>query len=356
MGENQAKKEEETGKASEEKKEEPGKSSDFGAVGRKLKEFKEESEEISEESEKETEIKPDEKEKPFEEKEEKVEEEEEKPEATLFIIDKEGNKTPFIVKARGKYYTPDTPDKALTWGSMGIDSNERNEEIKKKEEELNQLEELLQALQKAEKEGKLYVEDEQGRKIKVSEIKEEVEKKEEEEEEDETLVDPEIKKLRKEVKELKKGLSEQKKLGIEKMIDETRSKMQGEISDQRKTHFALFDRDDKDAPKEIWQILAKNPKMTVDEAAKISHDSMLNYIKKKVEEKPDAIFDKKKIYADVLAEKEKKEEAPIESPSEVPAGSPGQEKEETGKKKTFREVVREGFKAIEEGHKEGQKS
>lgn len=369
--EKEATKKEESGKPSDEKKEEKvGKTSDFGAVGREIKRFQEESEE---ETSEETEIKPEKKieEKPAEESEtedkklesEEEVKEEEKPEPTLWLIDKDGKKTPFIVKARGKFYTPEDPDKALSWGSIAIDANERNKTVKEKEEDLtkreqalSQYETFLQALDKADKDGKLYVEDEEGNKIRISDLKKEA-KREEEEEEDDELVDPEVKELRKRVKSLEAKAEEDKKAKVDTLVEEAKSKVEKQIDEHRKTYPGIFDVDSEDSPKDIWSVLAENPKMTVEEASKLSHESEVNFIKKRIEKNPDLYVDRNAIYADKLAEKNKKEEAPVEAPSEIPAGIPGQgDKKERFKGKSYSEIIKEGFKEIEASHKSAEKS
>jgi len=369
-----ATKKEESGKPSEEKKEEKvGKTSDFEAVGREIKKFEEEAKEKpSEETETKPEEKIEEEKKPAEksETEEKKPEskeelkEEKKPEPTLWLIDKDGKKTPFIVKARGKFYTPEDSEKALSWGSIAIDASESNKTVKEKEEELNKREQnlnkyevFLQALDKADKDGTLYVEDEKGKKIKVSDYKPKEGEKPEEEEEDDVLTDPEVKELRKRVKTLEATSEEAKKEKIKSMVDGAKGKIDKEIDEHRKVYPGTFDRDGENSPKDVWDILAKNPKMTVEEASKLSHESEVNFVKKRLEKNPDLYMDRKAIYADMLAEKNKKEEAPVESPSELPAGAPGQgDKKDKFKGKSYSEIIKEGFKEIDASHKSVEKS
>jgi len=366
-----ATKKEESGKPSEEKKEEKvGKTSDFEAVGREIKKFEEEAEEKPSE---ETETKPEEKieEKPAEKSETKDKdleskekpEEEEKPEPTMWLIDKDGKKTPFIVKARGRYYTPETAEKALAYGSIAIDANERNKTVKEKEEalvnreqELNKYETFLQALDKADKDGKLYVEDEEGNKIRISDIKKKVEKEEEEEEDDE-LVDPEVKELRKRVKVLEATSAEDKKQKVKSLVEKAKGKIDKEIDEHRKAYPGVFDIDGEDSPKDVWSILEENPKMTVEEASKLSHESEISFVKKRIEKNPNLYIDKDAIYADKVAEKDKKEEAPVEAPSEIPAGIPGQgEKKDKFKGMTYDQIIKQGFKDVEASHESAEKS
>lgn len=365
-----ATKKEESGKPSEKKEEKVGKTSDFGAIGREIKKFEEEA---KEEPSEETEIKPGEKpeEKPAEESEtedkdlesKEKPEEEEKPEPTMWLIDKDGNKTPFIVKARGKFYTPETAEKALAYGSIAIDANERNKTVKEKEEELvnrekelNKYETFLQALDKADKEGKLYVEDAEGNKIRISDLKKEVGKEEEEEEDDE-LVDPEVKELRKRVKSLEAISAEDKKEKVKSLVDKAKGKIDKEIDGHREAYPGVFDIDGEESPKDVWSILEENPKMTVEEASKLSHESEVSFIKKRIEKNPDLYIDKDAIYADKVEEKTKKEEAPVEAPSEIPAGTPGQgETKDKFKGMTYDQIIKEGFKDVKASHKTAEKS
>jgi len=370
---NDATKKEESGKPSEKKEEKVGQISDFEAVGREIKKFEEEAKEPS----KKVETKPEEK--PEEKSEESVEEseteekkleseeeakEEEKPEPTLWLVDKDGNKTPFIVKARGKFYTPENPDKALSWGSIAIDASESNKSVKEREENvgkreqaLTQYETFFQALEKADKDGKLYVEDAEGKKIKISDLKPKEGETEEEEEEDDVLTDPEVKELRKRVKTLEATSEEAKKEKVKSLIDDAKGKIDKEIDSHRKAYPGLFDRDGEDSPKDIWVILEENPKMTVEEASKLSHESEISFVKKRIEKNPELYIDKDAIYADKVAEKTKKEEAPVEAPSEIPAGSPGQgDKKDKFKGMTYDEIIKAGFKDVEASHESAEKS
>jgi hypothetical protein len=343
--------------SSERKEEKVGKSSDFGAVSRQIKAFKEE-----QEKSKATEKVEKEQKKPAESavKEEKLETEkkelpgeEKQPEPKLFLVDEKGNKTPLIFKADGKFEAPEAADKVLTYLGLGVHANKRLEEIKVKEEYFKQTEPFLKALQKAEADGRLYVEDEKGTKIKVSELKEEAEKVTEEEEEEIEITDPELQKANKRITDLEKKLKEREAKEFDGFLEGQKKKIQDEIEGHKKTHFAAFDRDDQEFPQEVWQLLAKNPEMSVEEATKKSHESVLNFVKKVIEKSPNSFIDKDRIYADKLEEKTKKETAPISSPSEILAGLPPAKEE---KKKGYMDYVRAGFKSIGESHKAGKES
>lgn len=361
MAENEPK-EEKTEQPSEKKEEKVGKSSDFGAVSRQIKAFKEEKEKSTPPEKVESgtkEEKPAEgAEKPEEKLEKKVTEtpgEEKQPEPKLFIVDEKGNKTPLVFKADGKFEAPEVPDKVLSYLGLGIHANKRLEAVKAQEEYFKKTEPFLKALQKAEQDGRLYVEDEKGNKIKVSELKEQPGKESGEEEEEIEITDPALLKANKRITDLEKKLKERESKEVESFLEDQKKKIQDEIDSHRKTNFALFDRDDQEFPQEVWQLLAKNPEMTIEDAAKKSHESVVNFVKKIIEKNPDSFIDRDRIYADKLEEKTKKEKAPVSSPSEIPAGV-ASAKEEKGEKKSYREYIREGLKAIKESHKAGSES
>jgi hypothetical protein len=270
--------------------------------------FKEKAEE-EKPSEKETEVKPEEK--PSEEKEEVVEET--PPDPHLWIVDKDGNKTPLIVKADGKLHAPDKVDTALQWGGLGVHANTIVEGVKKDREEFEKSKPILDMLLTAYKDGKIVVD---GKPVAPGE-EQALEK--ETEEEDESLIDPEVAQLKKSVKELQDDK-------LQAFIQGEKGKIEASISEQGKTHFAAIDRSKEDAPKEVWDLLTEKkadksgPKYTVEEAMKISHDSNIAYAKKLIAANPKEFeVDENAIYAKKLKEKEEKEEAPVGAPSETPA-------------------------------------
>ena len=142
-------KEKEVEPSAEEKDDKP---SEFtGGPGEAAAQFFKEKEVEEEPPEKEPEVKPEEK--PSEEKEEVVEET--PPDPHLWIVDKDGNKTPLIVKADGKLHAPDKVDKALQWGGLGVHANTVLEGVKKDKEDFEKSKPILDLLLKGYKDGNI---------------------------------------------------------------------------------------------------------------------------------------------------------------------------------------------------------
>lgn len=273
--------------------------------------FKEKAEE-EKPSEKETEVKPEEK--PSEEKEEVVEEA--PPDPHLWIVDKDGNKTPLIVKADGKLHAPDKADKALQWGGLGVHANTVLEGVKKDKEEFEKSKPILDMLLTAYKENKIMVMDEDGKPVPLEGTQK---PGEETEEEEESLIDPEVAQLKKSVKQLQDER-------LKQFVEGEKAKIDTGIGEHRKANFGAIVRSEEDAPKEVWDLLTEKkadgsgPKYTVEEAMKISHDSNIAFAKKLIVANPKEFeVDENAIYAKKLKEKEEKEEAPVGPPSETPA-------------------------------------
>ena len=267
------------------------------------------------EKEKPSEEKPEEKaeEKPSEETKEEVVEEK-PPDPHLWIVDKDGNKTPLIVKADGKFHAPDKVDTALQWGGLGVHANTIVAGVKKEREDFEKSKPILDMILTAFKDGKIVID---GKPISASDT--ETLKEELKEEEEESLIDPEVAQLKKSVKELQDDK-------LQAFIQGEKGKIEASITEQGKTHFAAIDRSKEDAPKEVWDLLTEKkadksgPKYTVEEAMKISHDSNIAFAKKLIAANPKEFeVDENAIYAKKLKEKEEKEEAPVGAPSEVPA-------------------------------------
>ena len=300
-------KEKEVEPSAEEKDDKP--SEVTGGPGAAAAQFFKEKEVEKEPPEKEPEVKPEEK--PSEEKEEVVEET--PPDPHLWIVDKDGNKTPLIVKADGKLHAPDKADKVLQWGGLGVHANTVLEGVKKDKEEFEKSKPILDMLLTAYKDGKIVVD---GKPVAPGE-EQALEK--ETEEEEESLIDPEVAQLKKSVKELQDDK-------LQAFIQGEKGKIEATITEQGKAHFAAIDRSKKDAPKEVWDLLTEKKadksgaKYTVEEAMKISHDSNIAFAKKLIAANPkEFAVDENAIYAKKLKEKEEKEEAPVGPPSETPA-------------------------------------
>lgn len=269
--------------------------------------FKEKAEEEKPPEEK-AEVKPEEK--PSEEKEEVVDEK--PPDAHLWIVDKDGNKTPLIAKADGKFHAPDKAATALQWTGLGVHANTIVEGVKRDREDFEKSKPILDMLLTAYKDGKIVVD---GKPVAPG-GEQTLEK--ETEEEDESLIDPEVAELKKNVKELQDDK-------LQAFIQGEKGKIEASITEQVKTHFAAIDRSKEDAPKEVWDLLTEKkadksgPKYTVEEAMKISHDSNIAYAKKLIAANPKEFeVDEDAIYAKKLKAKQEKEEAPVSPPSETP--------------------------------------
>ena len=300
-------KEKEVEPSAEEKDDKP---SEFtGGPDEAAAQFFKEKAEKEKPSEEKLEEKPEEK--PSEEKEEVVDEK--PPDPHLWIVDKDGNKTPLIVKADGKLHAPDKVDKALQWGGLGVHANTVLEGVKQERADFEKSKPILDMLLTAYKDGKIVVDGKP-----VAPVGEE-KPAEETEEEDESLIDPEVAQLKKSVKELQDDK-------LQAFIQGEKGKIETTITEQGKTHFAAIDRSKEDAPKEVWDLLTEKkadksgPKYTVEEAMKISHDSNIAFAKKLIAANPKEFeVDENAIYAKKLKEKEEKEEAPVGAPSDTPA-------------------------------------
>jgi hypothetical protein len=300
-------KEKEVEPSAEEKDDKP---SEFtGGPEEAAAQFFKEKAEKEEPSEKETEEKPEEK--PSEETKEEVVDET-PPDPHLWIVDKDGNKTPLIVKADGKFHAPDKVDKALQWGGLGVHANTVLEGVKTEREEFEKSKPILDMILTAFKDGKLVVD---GKPISAADkeaLKEEIE-----EEVDETK-DPEVEQLKKSVRQLQDER-------LKQFVEGEKGKIDAGIVEHRKANFGANVRSEEGYAKEVWDILTEKkpdgsgPKYTVEEAMKISHDSNIAYAKKLIAANPEEFaVDENAIYAKKLKEKEEKEEAPVGAPSETP--------------------------------------
>lgn len=253
------------------------------------------------------------------------EEELETKESPFSIVDKDGNKTPLIFKAGGKEYIPDSVEKAITWGNLGVHANTELEKIKQEREEYEKAKPFIpfmQELDKAFREGRLTFD---GKPIKQEEGTETEEKEEEE------SLDPEMVAMKKELKELKEKGVKKEEIDMKERILKQYDSLTSEIETHTEKNFAAVVESAEDHPPEVWGLLGKTvkakdgdePKYTVEEAMKLSHDAMLKAAKKLVKEHPEEfkefIPDKDAIYAEKVKEKQDLEEAPVSPPSEMPA-------------------------------------
>jgi len=239
------------------------------------------------------------------------------------ILDNSGEKIPLVFKDGGKEYYPDKPDDVHTWGNMGIHSNRRLEEVKKREEKLAEAEPFIRMIQEAHKNGTLVIKEDgkpQDQKL-----------DEREEEEEEGYVDPELKDLREKVKKLEKGMEkdgeERKKerdMQLKSIFEDQEKKLRDMMkqSKEKGLYGAITRLEDEEYPLDTWDLLAAlddkgNPKYDFETAMKMSHESQVKFVKNFITAHPEIIKDEKdKIIGQHYKEKEEKEAAPIESPDE----------------------------------------
>lgn len=287
------------------------------------------------------------------ETEEKEEASAEEPQAKLFLVDETGKKKiPFIFKADGKDYAPEEAEKALQLASLGVHSNVRVEDVNKREAKLKEVEPFFNAIQKAYKEGRLKID---GETVSPSGGK----KEEKEEEQEDVELDVEHADLKKANKELKKDVDELKLAQLKGMMNEARTKLEGQIVAVAKKYPLAILRTDEAAPKEVWELLNKygddeRPVHSAESAMKTSHESMLKFITNIMEKNPEQFKEyNNKIIANYVKNKGEKEEAPVGSPSEIPASTKtkGEKKKEY---KNFDEAMADASIFLKERKKAGQ--
>lgn len=285
----------------------------------------------------------------------------------LWLMDEEGKiKVPVDFKADGKRYTPDDPGWVIKQAGLGVHSNVKTEEANKALEEYGQIKPFFEFIDKACKEGRLVVD---GKKISPSEAgfgipsgeEPEVEEKEGEEE----TRDPEIVKLEKKIKKQEDEMKMIKESKLREVVGQYKDKLMDNIEKLRPTYYLAYTRLEEDPedlahpegpviPLRLWDLLAKNPKMSPGEAMELSHESMMGFFDKMIEKHPEMIEKHSdRIIADYHAKKDKREEAPVGPPS---GGIEGKTKPE---KPTFKDVpdAMEKYKEVIRLREEaGQKS
>jgi len=288
---------------------------------------------------------------PSEEKPEAKEEEPSKtPEETgLYLVDKDGNKTPVAFKADGKDHRPTEAAKALQYMSLGVHSNVKTEEANRRLAEIEKSESFLKTIKEAHDQGRLIVD---GKRL--------GEKPKEEEEEEDIFEDEETKKSREKMASLEKDVAEMKKLNMKKTIESYKGEVDKRMDAVRADSFAAMLRSDEGSPKEVWELLAevdpttKRSKYTPEEAMKKSHESVVNFIKGVTKNHPELLKDfSEEAVSTYLRDKENREEAPVGAPSSVPAGV----KPKPGEKiKDMKDAMRKADAFFREKHKTEQKS
>ena len=248
------------------------------------------------------------------------------PKTRFFIVDKEtGREVPAVFKSEGKDYIPDSIDKMLTWTGLGIHSNKRAEQMRGYEE-------FVKMLLKAKEEGRLIIKDEE---IPSRSEKENVE--EPTSEDDEILTDPALLSERKkrtvlegELKKLRKTVDSLKSFVINEKTSEMKREVETEI-DQFSKQYPLG----KKRANQVWKNLAEidedgKPVYTVEQAMKKVHEESIVELKGWVKEHPEFVEEdkiKKEAIVEYLKDKEEKEQAPVSAPSGAPVRAGGGPKE-----------------------------
>lgn len=285
--------------------------------------------------------------------EEKEEASAEGPQAKLFLVDETGKtKVPFIFKSDGKDYAPEEADKVLQLASLGVHSNLRVEDVNKREAKLKEVEPFFNAVQKAYKEGRLTID---GEKVVPPGGKKETE----EEESEEVELDVEHAELSKANKDLKKDVDELKAAQLKGMMDKARTKLDAQLAEVADKYPAAIMRTVDEAPKEVWELLAEYgeddlPVYTAESAMKKSHESVVKFVTALIESKPELFKEhNQKVIANYVKNKGEKEEAPVGSPSDIPASTKGKA-EEKKEYKSMEEAMADANKYLKERGKAGQ--
>lgn len=266
----------------------------------------------------------------------------------LFIVDKEtGQEIPAVFKSGGKEHIPDTADKLLTWAGMGIHANRQLEEVK-------EVKAFVDVLKKAQAEGRLIIKDESDspsgtEKVKTDKL------------EDETLTDPAVISLRKDLrtvqeenKELRKTVDSLKNFVLHTKTSEMKKEIEDEIEKFSKT-YPLGKR----RAESVWKLLAElndegAPAYTVEEAMKKVHEGTLSDLKGYIKEHPELV-EKDKIsqeaIAQYLTEKEENEKHPVSSPSGSPVVTGGRKPEEMKGVKDIAPRIKEFLASSQEAGK-----
>ena len=296
------------------------------------------------------------------EEETKTKEPSEKSKLSLRLVNDKGEEVAFPLKVEGEDVDVSDLNKLQELAQKGYHYSQDREKFKEDLDLAKQLKPLLPeilAFEKANKEGRLRID---GKLVGKDQKKE----GEEEEEEDITKeLDPELTETKNRVKTLEEKIQEKDKQEVEKTIEDTKTFLDGEIEKHRKTYFAAIIEPEKEMPKGVWGNLGlriedeenpgqKKPKFTPEEAIKRSHESMIAHVKKLVKEHPEEFIDEKEIATKFLAKKEEREEAPVGSPSELPAGEAGDKKPKEFK--NLKEAVAAGFEQLEKKAEAAEKS
>lgn len=230
------------------------------------------------------------------------------------IVDEKGNKVPLVIRADGKEFVPDTVEKFMTWASLGIHANARLEELNKAEGMLREITDAIVSGQIEVRGGKLIA------KTRRQETVSEEEPPGKPEDED-VYLSPEakeIKRLTTKIEKLEKDHQSLSMTYMDKFVKDQKDILDKDIESHRSKYPLARDKD-------IWGLLAEvennQPKYDPETAMKFLHEQELERLKSFTKEHPD-IVDKKEIISEYLKDKSKREEAPVQGPSDKTTPSP----------------------------------
>ena len=236
--------------------------------------------------------------------------------AILRLVNEAGEDVPFPFKVDGKDLEESDIEKIRTYVQMGYHGNVRNEDLKKREADLEKGAQLLMKVMETWKPNS-------------QQTPKETSAKEKPEEEDDGILDPDVKKLKDEVKGLKLQNQKRDAVILEGMLKDAESGIKSEIAENLEK-FPFVADDDGNTRKQLWDLLAQQndddtPTYSVKEAMAKLHGDLEKQFGKWVKKNPEVIKkkteeDEQEIIARYLKNKGTKEEAPMSPPSEQAAG------------------------------------
>jgi hypothetical protein len=290
-----------------------------------------------------------------EETEEEAEEEEEEkggeePSPPAFkLVDEKGEIQPFVIKVDGKEVNIDSYDKLKTYAQLGYHGNQRLEQLNQKEKTLEQAAHMMEQIMAAAEEGRLVIKPPGSSKTGDA-GKEQIQGEEEVsaiDEKDLELMDEDIKKhfkaLNSRLQKLESENTNLKKMTLGKVISEAKAGLDESIGEAVEQYPYAKGKD-----KRIYQLLAEKdekdePRYSVDEAVKMVHEEVDTDIRQHVKNHPEykklSEKQQEEVIANYLKEKGDNESAPVNPPSEQPAGGATTKKKER-KFQTMSEALR----------------
>lgn len=233
------------------------------------------------------------------------------------LVNEKGEPTPLTFKADEKDLTETDPDKIRQYVELGYHASQRLEALNAKEKLLDAQLSIVEAIDLAQKEGRLIIKE-------PGKPGETPPEKTEKETEEDLLADPEVKALKERVSKTEEELKKTAGLFVKEAIDKGYQELKGQI-DGKKAEFPNARESD------VWKLLELQDEKTgkpvydVASAMKKAHEDETAYL----ESKPISKTREQEIIANYLAEKAAAEKAPVGSPAgAAPGGAGGAAKEE----------------------------